>query len=135
MRLEGGCYCGRLRYLAEGKPLLKGQCHCRACQHLSGGAPNLFMMMPASGFSWTKGVPQGFTRADLDHPVTREFCATCGTHVVNRPPGIEGVVLKIGTLDDPGLFRGPRLAMFVAEKQAFHHIPDDLPAFDGRPGG
>ena len=55
MRLEGGCYCGAVRYVAEGKPVLRAQCHSRACQHIAGGAPNLFMLMPAEGFAYTKG--------------------------------------------------------------------------------
>jgi hypothetical protein len=44
MTFEGGCYCGQVRYAAEGKPRLKAQCHCRECQYISGGAPNMFTL-------------------------------------------------------------------------------------------
>src|SRR3954451_2042976 len=27
MRLEGGCYCGEVRYVAEGDPMMQAQCH------------------------------------------------------------------------------------------------------------
>ena len=40
MRLEGGCYCGSVRYVAEGEPMMKAQCHCRECQYITGGSPN-----------------------------------------------------------------------------------------------
>jgi hypothetical protein len=135
MRLEGGCYCGGVRYLAEGEPRLKAECYCRECQHISGGGPNLFLLMPPDGFSFTKGAPKGFARSDLDNPVTREFCAECGTHLTTRRPGLDAVILKVGTLDDPSLFGGPRMAIYTVDKQAFHHLPDGLPAFERLPGG
>ena len=37
MKFEGGCYCGQVRYVAEGEPMVKGQCHCRECQYITGG--------------------------------------------------------------------------------------------------
>ena len=79
MKLEGGCYCGKVRYVAEGEPMRKGQCHCRECQFITGGAPNMFVVMPSAGFAYTKGAPKQFTRGDLENPVTREFCPDCGT--------------------------------------------------------
>ncbi len=133
MALTGGCYCGALRYRAEGEPSLKAQCHCRACQHIAGGAPQLFMLMPPDGFSYTSGTPKTFTRPDLEKPVTREFCATCGTHILTRRPGLSDVVLKIGTLDEPSLFGGPRIAIFTEDMQAFHDVPEGMPAFTKMP--
>ena len=92
---------------AEGDPVLKAQCHCRECQYISGGSPNMFMLMPAEGFRYTKGTPKQFKRSDLENAVTREFCAECGTHILTRRPGLPPVVLKIGTLDDPAQFGAP----------------------------
>jgi hypothetical protein len=135
MKLEGGCYCGALRYVAEGKPVLKAQCHCRECQYISGGGPNLFMLMPREGFAYTKGTPKQFRRADLENAVTREFCAECGTHILTRRPGLEQLVLKVGTLDDPASGYGaPKMAIYTIDKQPFHLIAEGLPAFERVPG-
>jgi hypothetical protein len=133
MKVEGGCYCGAVRYAAEGEPLLKAQCHCRECQYISGGSPNMFMLMPRGGFGYTQGAPKQFARSDLEHPVTREFCAECGTHLTTRRPGLAAVILKVGTLDDPSVFRSPGMAIYTIDKQTFHHIPDGLPAFERLP--
>ena len=133
MKLEGGCYCGEVRYKAEGNPMLKAQCHCRECQYISGGAPNMFVLMPPDGFSYTKGTPKKFMRSDLEGAVTREFCAECGTHIVTRPPSVPGVVLKVGTLDDPTLFGAAQIAIYTVDKQAFHQIPEGMPAFERLP--
>ncbi|WP_430392029.1 GFA family protein [Dyella sp. 20L07] len=130
---EGGCYCGQIRYVAEGEPILRAQCHCRECQYISGGGPQLFLLMPPNGFSYTKGTPKQFSRTDLEHPVTREFCAECGTHMVTRRPDLAAVILKIGTLDNPRLFESPQMAIFTVDKQPFHHIPEGLPSFERMP--
>jgi hypothetical protein len=132
MKLEGGCYCGAVRYVAEGEPMMKAQCHCRECQYITGGSPNMFMLMPPDGFRYTKGAPKQFRRSDLEQPVTREFCAECGTHLVTRPRVTRALVIKIGTLDDPSQFE-PNMAIYTIDKQAFHHIPNGMPAFERLP--
>ncbi len=116
MKLVCGCYCGAVRYVAEGEPMLRAQCHCRECQYISGGSPNMFMLMPPDGFSYSKGTPKQFTRGDLESPVTREFCAECGTHLTTLRPGLAAIILKVGTLDDPSLSGGPRMAIFTVDK-------------------
>ena len=133
MSFEGGCYCGQVRYVAEGEPVLRAQCHCRPCQYFSGGAPNMFMLMPPKGFRYVSGAPKTFARSDLDEPVTREFCERCGTHLTTRRPGLPLVILKVGTLDDPSLYGGPQMAINTSDMQPFHMIAEGLPAFEREP--
>jgi hypothetical protein len=133
MRLEGGCYCGGVRYVAEGEPVMKAQCHCRECQYITGGSPNMFIAMPVAGFSYTKGTPKQFTRTDIERPVTREFCPVCGTHLVTRPSRFPVVVVKVGTLDDPSVFK-PEMAIYTIDKQPFHEIAEGLKTFERLPG-
>jgi hypothetical protein len=133
MQFEGGCYCGKLRYQVEGEAIFQGQCHCRECQYISGGAPNMVLGVPIDGFSYTAGEAAQFTRDDLETPVTREFCAACGTHILARPPGFPGVALKVGTMDDPSTF-SPQMAIFTCDSQAYHHVAEGVMAFDKAPG-
>ena len=135
MKVEGGCYCGSLRYRADGEPMFKGQCHCRECQYISGGHPNLVMGMPEAGFAYTRGSPKAFRRSDLADPVTREFCSECGTHILSRTSKMPGaVLLKPGTLDDPGAFGQPQMVIYTVDKQSFHHLPEGVPSFERTPG-
>jgi hypothetical protein len=133
LRFEGGCYCKKIRYVAEGEPRLKAQCHCRECQYISGGAPNIFMLMPPDGFRYVSGVPKAFARSDLEQPVTREFCETCGTHIASRRPSLNAVILKVGTHDDPSLFGAPQMAIYAVDRQPFHIISQDLTVYERLP--
>ena len=135
MALEGGCYCGALRYRIDGGMPRGGQCHCRACQHASGGAPNTFVLVRPEDFRWTKGSPARFTRADKADAVTREFCAHCGTQVSTLRPGQPKRIVKVGSFDDPSTWPGPGFAIFTAEKAPWHVIPEGMPAFATLPPG
>lgn len=133
MTLEGGCYCGDVRYVVDDDPVMKAQCHCRECQYITGGSPNVFVALPGSGFEYIKGSPSAFSRDDLENAVTREFCGRCGTHLLMRPAGHPMVLLKVGTLDEPSRYGGPQVAIFMIDRQPFHQVPEGVPQFNRMP--
>ncbi|MCB1390898.1 MAG: GFA family protein [Rhodobacteraceae bacterium] len=133
MAIDGGCYCGALRYRIDGPTPRGGLCYCRACQHASGGSPNAFVLVRPEDFAWTRGTPARFRRPDLPVPVTREFCADCGTQVTTIRPGQPARIVKVGSFDQPQDWPGPGFAIFTIEKAPWHILPPGLPAFDGLP--
>ena len=40
---------------------------------------------------------------------------------------------QVGTLDDPSLFDGPKMAIYTVDKQPYHHVPEGVPAFERLP--
>ena len=134
MKLEGGCYCGAVRYVAEGEPIVEGAMPLpRVPVHHAAARRTCSCSCRPTASATPRATPKTFARSDLEKPVTREFCAECGTHLVTRRPGLPAVILKVGTLDDPGLFGTPQMAIYTVDKQAFHHIPDGLPTFERLP--
>ena len=134
MKTTGGCYCKEIRYEIDGPPDLGFQCHCRQCQYITGGNPNVAFVYPQENFRYTSGTVAEFRRSDLENPVTRFFCPTCGTGIGTHSPARPGsMIVKVGTLDDPTTFKA-NVAIFTCDQQPYHHIPDDVPAFDKRPG-
>jgi Uncharacterized conserved protein len=134
MKIEGGCYCKRIRYRVDGEPVVKGQCFCRECQHVTGGGPATLMGIKESDFAYFSGTPKTFARSDLDTPVARDFCPECGTHLSLRSPRTPGVVLvKVGTLDDPAVYGKPGLAVYLGESYPYHAVPEGVPVFEKLP--
>ena len=71
MKVTGGCYCGEIRFEADGELEAAFQCHCRECQYITGGNPNIVMVFAQANFQYIAGVPTKFTRSDLQTPVER----------------------------------------------------------------
>jgi hypothetical protein len=42
--------------------------------------------------------------------------------------------VKIGTLDDPSAFEGPKMVFWTNQKQAFHLVPEGVASFATLPG-
>ena len=132
--ITGGCYCKQVRYRAVGPALLKAECYCRECQFISGGGAMMVMAVPNEGFA-IEGETRGYARDDWPNAVTRVFCTKCGTHVLTRAPGFpQGVILKVGSLDDPAVFGTPDFAAWAQDAQPYHRLPTDIPVHSKWPG-
>ena len=131
--VTGGCYCGEIRFEVTGPQEAAFQCHCRECQYITGGNANIVVVFAETDFRYTKGVATTFARSDLETPVTRHFCSSCGTAIGSRSPSRpNSMIVKVGALDYPEDYQA-KAAIFTCDKQPYHHIPSDIPAFDKRP--
>ncbi len=129
MRIKGGCYCGAVRYEAENKILMKTECFCRQCRYLTGGNSLLAMAVPSDGFTIT-GTVKTYTNPNIENAVNRDFCPECGTHLWTRALGFpQGMILKVGTLDTPGIFEKAESANYVCDAEPYHRLPDDMPIY------
>ena len=125
--VQGGCFCGEIRYQITAKPKIGAQCFCRDCQYFFGGGPQAFIMVPVAGFVLTKGELKTFKhRAASGNTITRHSCAICATPVFNRvDERSEDIAVSIGTLDNPSQF-APRAAIWTGSAPDWAHIDPDL---------
>ena len=128
------CQCGALKVTLDGDPDFVIACNCKACQRRT-GAP----FGTAGYFRKTAMSVEGQTNtwgrtADSGRALENFFCPTCGTGLGTHSPARPGaMIIKVGTLDDPSQFKA-QAAIFTIDKQPYHVLPDDVPAFERRPG-
>ncbi len=95
--LEGGCQCGRVRYVLLSPPT-GSFCHCRMCQRATGGVFAALTWLPKADFAWTRGEPAVFASSSV---ATRAFCRDCGTPLTFTYNDTDGTNVTMGSLDDP----------------------------------
>jgi hypothetical protein len=79
--LEGGCFCGAIRYRASGNTTNETNCHCSICRRTSAAPFVAWFTVPASEFVFTAGAPVEF---DSSSHGRRTFCPKCGTPLTFR---------------------------------------------------
>ena len=89
-RLTGGCLCGDVRIVAEGRPWRVGLCHCLDCRKHHGALFSASAMFPEAAVTIS-----GETR---DY-AGRCFCPRCGSSVFARSG--DEIEVHLGTLDAP----------------------------------
>lgn len=126
--LEGGCFCGAVRYQIDGPLGSASACHCSRCRKMSGGAASAFVGVPsASKLSWASGEHELTLHTD-GKGWGLAFCRICGSTLAGMFDGkVQGVTL--GTIDgDPGVQIEKHT--FVGSKAPWDHIGGSAPQFE-----
>lgn len=92
-QVEGGCLCGKVRFVARGAPDRTGICHCLDCRKHHGALFYAAAIFPARAVTIT-----GETRAYEG----RAFCPHCGSSVFARTG--DEIEIHLGALDEPDRF-------------------------------
>jgi len=70
--LEGGCFCGQIRYRVTAAPRFAMACHCTDCQQMSASAFSLGLVVPREGFALAGAEPRGIAKvAAMSAPPAR----------------------------------------------------------------
>ena len=100
--VEGGCFCGAVRYKAGGRFLGSMVCHCRTCRGISGAPAVAWVSFPRGSFEFTQGEPRRFRSSAR---VWRTFCGDCGTPLTYEPEASpQEIDLTTCSLDEPNRF-------------------------------
>ncbi len=123
MAYEGGCFCGKVRYRADGEPLRVMHCHCTICRRTSGAPVVTWITFPSGALTWTKGTPASLKSTP---PATRYFCGACGSHMVFIVDGAKELDVTVGSLDRPDAVK-PGYHIFADTRMPWLKMTDGLP--------
>ncbi|HEX5093094.1 MAG TPA: GFA family protein [Burkholderiales bacterium] len=105
--LTGGCLCGAIRYTVSTQITELRACHCIHCQKGSGTGAAENAVIPSASFRLEQGTLKRYgSRAESGRTLYRHFCGDCGSPIYSqRENAPEAVVLRVGSLDNPGSCR------------------------------
>lgn len=97
--INGGCFCGAIRYEIDEVDLIVANYHCTICRRTSGAPYVTWLITYESNFRYTWGEPELLKSSDQG---TRFFCRNCGTPILCRTSTHpERVDVTLGSLDKP----------------------------------
>jgi hypothetical protein len=129
--IEGGCFCGAVRYRVEGHLMPARACHCSQCRKEFNGASSAYApLCEASSFFWLQG-EEKLTKYVDSHGWGLAFCSVCGSTLCGILNGIVyGVTL--GCVDgDPQV--EIEMHLFVGSKARWDHIGGATPQYEEHP--
>jgi len=123
--IEGGCFCGAVRYRASQAPDASMICHCRSCRRLAGAPAVGWVTFEARAVALT-GEPGEFSSSA---PVRRGFCRSCGTQLTYRHAARpDELDIATRTLDAPEAFP-PTHHSWLSDDLPWVRFGDGLPTY------
>ncbi|MGJ9419952.1 GFA family protein [Massilia sp. CMS3.1] len=124
--LQGGCYCGAVRYVVEGDVFHGTFCHCSDCRKITGAPAVAWFSVHKEQMRFSTGNPATFRSSEH---VLRGFCATCSTTLTFQDDHYPGEIdIATASLDDPEAVP-PRDHTFLRERLSWMRTDDGLPAY------
>lgn len=125
--MNGGCFCGAIRYEIVGPTYHHTICHCSICRRTSGAPFVAWFTVSACNFRFTLGSPAQFRSSTKGN---REFCQGCGTQLTLRFDGNDAELdVTNGSLDNPGLVP-PTDHTYFRDRISWVSRSDTLPTYD-----
>jgi hypothetical protein len=124
--LKGGCFCGDIRYEADGETFHRTNCHCATCRRTTGAPFVAWFSVARTGFRFTQGYP---TRFKSSSHGTRTFCPRCGSQLTfSSEDAQDEIDVTTCTLDNPEEVP-PTDHTFTGSQLAWVQLADGLPRY------
>ena len=124
--LQGGCFCGAIRYQTGGLVRSQGICHCIMCRRTTGAPCVAWLTVARDQFHVLSGTPTEFRSSAH---ATRSFCPTCGTQLTFADDALPGEIdVTTCSLDVPEQVP-PHHHIFTDSQIEWLKLGDGLPAF------
>ena len=107
----GGCLCGNVRFVANGRPYRVGMCHCIDCRKIHGALFHASAIFPSEAVTIT---------GETKEYAGRHFCPRCGSTVFGRTA--DEVEVNLGSMDAPDQLK-PTYESWIIRREAW------LPSF------
>jgi hypothetical protein len=127
--LKGGCYCGEVRYEAEGAPFNETNCHCSICRRTTGAPFVAWFSVERARFRFVSGQPATFGSTPRG---TRSFCPRCGTQLTfQHADYAQEIDVTICSLDEPDRLP-PKDHTRTSSRLDWIKLADQLPEYRER---
>lgn len=122
------CFCGDVKLVLTGEPVVMGYCHCNDCRHWSAGPVNAFTLWKPDTVKVVEGEDKMQTYNKTPGS-SRKWCGRCGGHVLTDHPEM-GLVDVYSVIIENFSFTP---SMHVFYKESVLPIKDGMPKFKDLP--